>query len=64
MFDRFDSELSMAHEDAREEKATRERLQRERDELMANQYTHQQTIQVWGLSLFFAIILTCSHAFF
>ena len=36
----------MAHEDTREEKAMREKLQRERDQLQAEKYKNEQTIQV------------------
>ncbi|XP_012936920.1 unconventional myosin-XVIIIa [Aplysia californica] len=42
---RFDSELSMAHEDAREEKTMREKLQRERDGLLSESYAHEQALQ-------------------
>jgi hypothetical protein len=46
---RFDSELASAHEDAREEKSMREKLQRERDSLLSEKYTLDQTLQ--GLKL-------------
>ncbi|CAG5131741.1 unnamed protein product, partial [Candidula unifasciata] len=42
---RFDSELSVAHEDAREEKALREKLQKEKDELLLEKYSLDQTLQ-------------------
>ncbi|KAH9524269.1 Unconventional myosin-XVIIIa [Bulinus truncatus] len=42
---RFDTELSMAHEDAREEKSAREKLQRERDHLLSEKYTLEQSLQ-------------------
>ncbi|CAG5121919.1 unnamed protein product, partial [Candidula unifasciata] len=42
---RFDNELSMAHEDVREEKALRDKLQRERDELLAEKYSLEQSFQ-------------------
>ena len=36
----------MAHEDSREEKAMREKLQRERDQLLSEKYSLEQTLQV------------------
>ncbi|XP_025090259.1 unconventional myosin-XVIIIa-like isoform X3 [Pomacea canaliculata] len=41
---RFDSELSMAQEDMKEEKHLREKLQKERDTLLAEKYTLDQSI--------------------
>ena len=35
----------MAHEDAREEKQMREKLQRERDQLLSEKYSLEQSIQ-------------------
>ena len=42
---RFDSELGMAQEDVREEKHLREKLQRERDQLLSEKYSLEQTVQ-------------------
>ncbi|BFZ18652.1 hypothetical protein BsWGS_21691 [Bradybaena similaris] len=42
---RFDNELSMAHEDVREEKALKDKLHRERDELLAEKYSLEQSLQ-------------------
>ncbi|KAK7474334.1 hypothetical protein BaRGS_00034382, partial [Batillaria attramentaria] len=42
---RFDNELSMAHEDVREEKHMREKLQKERDQLLSEKYSLEQTVQ-------------------
>ncbi|XP_076453173.1 unconventional myosin-XVIIIa-like [Babylonia areolata] len=42
---RFDNELGMAHEDVREEKQMREKLQRERDQLLSEKYSLEQTVQ-------------------
>ena len=41
----------MAHEDSREEKALREKLQRERDQLLSEKYSLEQTLQVSYLLL-------------
>ena len=42
---RFDNELGMAQEDAKEEKQMREKLQRERDTLVSEKYSLEQTVQ-------------------
>lgn len=49
---RFDNELSMAHEDVREEKALKDKLHRERDELLAEKYSLEQSLQVYFDCLF------------
>ena len=45
-FFRFDSELSKVQEEVKTEKSVRERLQREKDELMSKNFTLEQDITV------------------
>jgi hypothetical protein len=45
-FFRFDSELSKVQEEVRTEKSVRERLQREKDELVSKNFTLEQDITV------------------
>jgi hypothetical protein len=46
LFFRFDSELSKVHEEVKTEKSVRERLQREKDELVSKNFTLEQDITV------------------
>ena len=43
---RFDSELNMAHEDVRDEHNLREKLQKERDQLVAEKYKLESDLEV------------------
>ena len=46
IFCRFDTELSKAHEETRQEKTLKEKLQRERDTLAADNYSLDKEVQV------------------
>ena len=44
---RFDTELSKIQEEARAEKTMKEKLQRERDELMSEKFSLEKEVQRW-----------------
>lgn len=56
LYCRFDTELNKAQEEVRTEKALKEKLQRERDTLAAEQYSLEKEVQV-GHSIPFVIFI-------
>jgi len=53
---RFDVDLAKVNEMLRNEKQTRDKLQRERDELAAEKYTADQELKVCTAALLFLLI--------
>ncbi|XP_041350261.1 unconventional myosin-XVIIIa-like isoform X3 [Gigantopelta aegis] len=48
---RFDAELNMAHEDVRDEHSLREKLQKERDQLVSEKYTLENNLERYRMDL-------------